>query len=287
MVGAGLLAAACTFAGTSEPTSEELVTGDAADGDGAQTTAVQADAAIDAGTETGSGEPVVYEAVVVETYPHDPAAYTQGLEFVDGLLLESTGLVGESTIRLVDPDSGDVLASSPLADLYGEGATIVDDEIYQLTWQDQTLVVHSLDGLAEQRRLTYAGEGWGLCNDGERLIMSNGSSQLTFRDPADFERLNVVGVTDENGAVEKLNELECVGDRVWSNIFQSNRIVEIDPETGLVVGSIDLSALVPEELRGDNTNVLNGIAYNEETNRFWVTGKRWPVMYELELVPTS
>ncbi|MGB5758417.1 MAG: glutaminyl-peptide cyclotransferase, partial [Acidimicrobiales bacterium] len=228
-----------------------------------------------------------YEAVVVATVAHDPAAYTQGLEFVDGLLLESTGLVGESSIRLVDPETGDVLAVEEVPEpLFAEGATVVGDEIWQLTWQNEVLLIRSLDDLEERRRLAYRGEGWGLCATEDRLIMSDGSSRLTFRDRETFEVLGSVEVTDGGEPLQQLNELECVGDRVWANVYLTARIVSIDPDSGAVDGSLSVEALVPEGIMDDDPgNVSNGIAYNRETGRFWLTGKRWPVMYEVELRP--
>lgn len=227
----------------------------------------------------------IFEADVVARYPHDSQAYTQGLEFVDGVLLESTGLTGQSTIRLVEPTTGEVLDSALLPnELYGEGATVVDDQIYQLTWKDEILLVHSLDNLAEETRVSYSGEGWGLCATDQHLIMSDGSDRLTFRHRQTFEQLGSVQVTSRGEPLSKLNELECVGDRVWANIWQSNLLVSIDPETGVVDGEVDLSPLVPDGVLAAGTdNVTNGIAYNRETGRFWLTGKRWPVMYEVEL----
>ncbi len=230
-----------------------------------------------------------YEAVVVATHPHDPAAYTQGLEFVDGVLLESTGLVGESSVRLVDPETGEVLEAEAVPEpLYAEGATVVGDEIWQLTYQNELLLIRSLDSLGERRRLAYEGEGWGLCATEDRLIMSNGSARLTFRDLETFEVLDSVEVTDRGEPLNQLNELECVDDRVWANIFQTDRIVSIDPDSGVVDGSLSIDELVPDGiLDADSANVTNGIAYNPRTGRFWLTGKRWPVMYEVELQPVG
>ena len=232
-------------------------------------------------------EVVTYEAVVVDTYPHDTTSFTQGLEFVDGLLLESTGLVGQSSIRIVEPETGETLISKPIDSIFGEGATVVDDEVWQLTWQDEVLIVHDLDDLSEVRRVSYEGDGWGLCDAGEYLIMTDGSSDLTIRDRESFEVLDRRAVTLDDIPVDALNELECVEGRVWANIWTSNIVVEIDPATGNVVGRVDLTALVPQSTLEDPNQVLNGIAFNDETGRFWLTGKQWPVMYELELNPLS
>lgn len=229
---------------------------------------------------------VTYDVVVVNSYPHDEGAYTQGLEFVDGLLLESTGRVGSSSIRLVDPETGAVVEQRPLAEpLYGEGATLVGDEVWQLTYRSETVIVHSLDGLNEQRRFAYSGEGWGLCYTGSQLIMSNGSAELAVREAESFTEVDSMLVTLNGEPVEKLNELECAGEVVWANVYQTNEILAIDGSTGEVRGRADLSQLVPDGFENSNNLVLNGIAYNEETERFWVTGKQWPIMYEIELSP--
>ena len=233
-----------------------------------------------------SYNPISYDAVVVNTYPHDDNAFTQGLEFVNGQLLESTGLVGSSTIRLVDPASGAVTDQQPLTgELFGEGATVIGEEVWQLTYTSETAVVYQLDGLIEDRRFAYEGEGWGLCYNGASLVMSNGSDQLTLRSPDTFAVTDVVDVTRDGEPVAKLNELECVDGVVWANIWQTNEIVAIDGATGAIIGSADLTALVPDGFEDSNNDVLNGIAYHHETGRFWVTGKHWPVMYEIELTP--
>lgn len=243
----------------------------------------------------GPGEPtsadpapelVRYGIEVIAIHPHDPDAYTQGLEFLGGSLLESTGLRGESTIRLVDPTTGEVTSAQPLDDeFFGEGVTAVDDELLQLTWQAETLIVRRAEDLSEIRRVGYRGEGWGLCDDGDRLVMSNGSSELTFRDRSTFDPIDTVTVRLLGEPVEQLNELECVGGLVWANVFQQNRILAIDPSSGTVVGTVDVTDLVPEQFVDDSTNVVNGIAVDPATGRFWLTGKRWPVMYEVELAP--
>lgn len=239
--------------------------------------------------EATEGSAVVrYEVVVVKSYPHDEGAYTQGLEFVDGRLLESTGRRGVSSVRIVDPETGEVLERQDLAgDLYGEGATVVGDEVWQLTYTSESVLVHGLDDLVEDRRFSYDGEGWGLCFTGFRLLMSNGSDELSVRDPETFLEVATIPVTIDGQPVEKLNELECVDEVVWANVYQTNEIVAISEATGTVLGVADLSELVPEGFEGSDELVLNGIAYNEETGRFWVTGKQWPVMYEIELTAQS
>ncbi len=242
-------------------------------------------------TEVGDGPdepgPVVdYAIEVVATLPHDTSAFTQGLELVDGLLLESTGLRGASSIRLVEPTTGRPVRLAPIGDeLFAEGATVVGDEVWQLTWTSGILLIHGLDDLTERRRLTYRGEGWGLCAGPDRLAMSDGSSWLTLRHPTTFEVVERVQILEDGSPVGPLNELECVGDLVWANVYQTTWLVAIDPGRGRVVGRVDLSELVPDGFGGDRTNVANGVAYDPDTGRFYLTGKRWPVLYEVELVP--
>ena len=229
---------------------------------------------------------------VIAAYPHDPTAWTQGLEWYEGSLLESTGLVGESSLRLVDPETGTPTVLVPAPDaLYAEGVTVVDGEAIQLTYQDRALLRTPLpleeDGAATTVRVddAYGGEGWGLCFDGEHLVMSNGSDELVFRDPATFEIDRSVVVTNGDETIDYVNELECVGDQILANVWQTSSIIAIDPATGIVEGSVDASDLVPVEYRGDTGAVLNGIAYNPATDTYWVTGKLWPVIYEVRFVP--
>jgi glutaminyl-peptide cyclotransferase len=256
------------------------------------TTATPTTAAVDRAESTllAADGIVTYEPVVVATYPHDADAFTQGLEFVDGLLLESTGRYGSSSLRLVDPLTGDVIVNTAVEEsLFAEGATVVGDEIWQLTWRSEQALVYSVDDLVEQRRVSYSGEGWGLCFDDDppgRLIMSDGSDRLTFRDPASFEAQGSVAVADDDGPITQLNELECVDGLVWANIWKSDRVVAIEPDTGDVVGQVDLAPLVPAGL-GDQEAVTNGVAYDAATGRYWVTGKLWPVIYEIELRPVG
>lgn len=226
---------------------------------------------------------------VVATYPHDQTAFTQGLEFVGDRLYESTGLRGQSDRRIVVPDTGEVIVEVPLDDnLFGEGMTERDGRLYQLTYTSGVLLISDTDSLvqvsAPQR---YDGEGWGLCTNesvAQRpFVMSNGTAELTIRDPDSFDIEATVVVVDEAGEpVRLLNELECMGGWVLANIWLSNDIVAIDLNSGEVVGRLDLTDLVPSGL--DSTAaVLNGIAYRPATETFFVTGKLWPVIYELRL----
>ncbi|WP_308074805.1 glutaminyl-peptide cyclotransferase [Actinokineospora sp. PR83] len=227
-------------------------------------------------------------AQVVQRLPHDPSAFTQGLEIADGTLYEGTGLAGKSEIRATDPQTGAVASRAPLAgDLFGEGITVVDDRIWQLTWTDGVAVERDRATLAERRRVDYAGEGWGLCHDGGRLVMSDGSDALTFRDPLTFAETGRVAVRDDDGApVRQLNELECVGGQVWANVWQTDRVVRIDPGTGRVTGVAELTGLLSGTER-QGTDVLNGIAAIPGTDEFLVTGKLWPAMFRIRFVPAG
>lgn len=222
---------------------------------------------------------------IVDTYPHDTDAFTQGLEILDGQFVEGTGLYGESDRRLVDVETGEPSLVVPIdANLFGEGLTVVGDEILQLTWKAGVLIRSDATTLAELGRDTYEGEGWGLCFDGEMLAMSNGSPTLTFRDPATLEVIRSVEVTRNGAPVERLNELECVNGQVLANIWLTDLIVVIDPDTGTVVATLDGSPLRPDGFPLDDSSfALNGIAHDPETDRFFLTGKLWPVVYEVEL----
>jgi glutamine cyclotransferase len=237
-------------------------------------------------TPVTPGEPRHYNYRIVNSYPHDPTAFTQGLDFADGILYEGTGLNGQSSLRRVDLETGEVLQRVDLIeDHFGEGIVVVGDVIYQLTWQSQLALVYDRQSFEQIDSHTYPTEGWGLTSDGQRLIMSDGSSTLFFRDPETFAELRRVEVLDGDEPVTRLNELEWVNGEVWANVWQTDLIVRIDPATGIVVGWIDLTGLLQPSDQGTNqVDVLNGIAVDETTGRIFVTGKLWPVMYEIELV---
>ena len=223
---------------------------------------------------------------VVNAYPHDPGAFTQGLIYHDGYLYESTGLYGASSLRKVALETGDVLLRVDLPPSYfGEGLTLWEDTLLQLTWLEGTGFIYDLEDFSELGRFSYATEGWGLTHDGTRLIMSDGSATLYFLDPKDFQVINSVEVTYQGEAIERLNELEYINGEVFANIWLTDAIVRIDPETGMVMGWIDLQGILPDELRTSTTDVLNGIAYDPEGERLFVTGKHWPMLYEIRLVP--
>ncbi|NOX61883.1 MAG: glutaminyl-peptide cyclotransferase [Chloroflexi bacterium] len=233
----------------------------------------------------GAAKAPVYGYRVVHVYPHDAGAFTQGLVYDRGDLLEGTGLRGRSSLRRVDLETGAVLQQRALpAHLFGEGVALVDDRIYQLTWTSQQGFVYDRASFELLDSFTYPTQGWGLAYDGERLIMSDGSDTLYFRNPETFAELGRVKVRDGATAVTRLNELEYVQGEVWANIWLTDRIARIDPQTGQVTGWIDLTGLLtPQEQAA--ADVLNGIAYDPQTDRIFVTGKLWPKLFEIELVP--
>lgn len=223
---------------------------------------------------------------VVAEHPHDDAAFTQGLELLDDRrFVESTGLYGESDRRIVDIDSGRVEVLQELPDdVFGEGLTIVDGEIIQLTWRAGVYLRSDAETLTESGRGSYEGEGWGLCYDGDQLVMSDGTPTLTFRRPDTFEPVRRVEVTANDSPLANLNELECVNGQVLANVWLTDSIVVIDPSDGDVVATLDASALRPAStLADDSSFALNGIAHDPSTGRFYLTGKNWPVLYEVEL----
>lgn len=228
--------------------------------------------------------PVELAPRVEARYPHDPGAFTQGLLLADGMLYESTGLYGRSSLREVDPGSGEVIRVRHLDDRYfGEGLALVEDRLIQLTWRSGRAFVYRLDTFEQLDVFDYQGEGWGLCYDGEELWMSDGSASLTVRDENDFEVLRRVEVTRAGEPVALLNELECVGDQIFANVWQTDLIVRIDKGSGRVDGVIDASGLLgPAELAAlPADGVLNGIAYDPEADRFLLTGKLWPKLFSV------
>jgi glutamine cyclotransferase len=234
----------------------------------------------------------VLDVEVVDRAPHRVTAWTQGLVWDDGALYESVGQVGQSGVAEIDPVTGAVVreaADDPA--LYAEGLALVDDELVQITWKDEVAIRWDVASLEATGEHTYEGEGWGLCYDGEQLVMSDGSPTLTFRDPATFEETGTVDVTLDGEPVEELNELECVreGDgreRIYANVWHTDTIVVIDPTDGAVTAVVDAAPLRDEAaVPADDTNrVLNGIAHDADAGTFWLTGKLWPEMYEVRLV---
>lgn len=222
---------------------------------------------------------------VVRELPHDPQAYTQGLLLHDGVLFESTGRRGSSSVRKVDPESGAVLSIRELPEAYfGEGLALVGNELVQLTWQSGVAFVYDVETLEEVGSYEYDGEGWGLCFDGQSLFMSDGSDKLRRRNPNTFQVEEEIQVTKNGFSVWRLNELECVGDEIYANVYQTNDIVRIDKRSGAVTGQLDAYGLsVATRRTTDPEAVLNGIAYDPSTGRFYLTGKLWPILFEIEI----
>lgn len=242
--------------------------------------AVVACAQVDSDAQTGDWEPTV-----VATYPHDPQAFTQGLAFHEGALYEGTGQYGRSSIRQVDIETGAIQRITPLNRLYfGEGIAILGNRLYQLTWQNGVGFVYDLDTFQQIASFRYEGEGWGLTHDGENLILSDGTATLRYLDPETFAVVRTLRVTDAGRPVLRLNELEYVNGEIWSNVWYDERIARISPETGEVIEWEDLSTLYPRALRLAD-DVLNGIAYDADNDRLFVTGKNWPQLFELAPPP--
>lgn len=230
--------------------------------------------------------PPVFGYKIINTYPHDTEAFTQGLLFDNGKLYESTGLNGRSEVREINIQTGEVIKSQKLANRYfGEGIAAVHGKIVQLTWRSQTGFVYKTPDLKPLGRFNYKGQGWGITYDGKHLIMSNGTATLRFLDPRTYETIGELQVYDETGNVGKLNELEFVEGEVFANIWGKERVARIDPDTGRVTGWIDLSGLLTEEDKKKRVDVLNGIAYNKENKTLLVTGKLWPKLFEIEIFP--
>jgi len=229
--------------------------------------------------------PAVSGFQIVAAYPHDPAAFTQGLAIEAGQLYEGTGQYGASTIRRVVLSSGRPEKQRALNQRYfGEGIAILNGLLYQLTWQNGVAVVYDVNTFDNLRTLQYDGEGWGLTHDGHELIMSDGSATIRFRDPETFAVTREIEVRDQGMPVAKLNELEYIDGEIWANIWYDDRIARISPADGTVLGYIDLTKLYPQSARGGSEAVLNGIAYDAAAKRLFVTGKNWPQLYEIKLV---
>jgi len=226
-----------------------------------------------------------YTYNIVNTYPHDRNAFTEGLVFEDDVLYEGTGRFGQSTLRRVELETGDILQIRELSDqFFGEGITIYENKIIQLTWRSNIGFVYDKNGFELLQEFNYSTEGWGITHDGERLIMSDGTSTLHFLDPQTFEEIGQLEVFDNDGPVTRLNELEYIQGEIYANVWQTDRVTRIAPGTGRVVGWVDLAGLLTAEDLSEPVDVLNGIAYDANTDRLFVTGKWWPKLFEIELV---
>ena len=249
----------------------------------AQTAAPQVPVAQTVAPATQPARPPVYGYEIVATLPHDPAAFTQGLEFHDGILLESTGR-HPSSVRRVRLEDGVVLHKRELdIQFFGEGLTAVGDRILTLTWQGGHGFVWDIDDLEPAGTFSYSGEGWGLTHDDTRVILSDGTASLRFLDPVTLQQTGSVPVTYMGRPLDKLNELEFIDGEVWANIWQTNFIVRIDPATGVVKGVVDLTGILPDPVANPADDVLNGIAWDAENRRLFVTGKNWPKLFEIRL----
>lgn len=222
---------------------------------------------------------------VVHTYPHDPHAFTQGLVFVDGHLYESTGRKGQSSLRMIDLETGRVLQDQPVDSKYfAEGLTDWDSTLVQLTWETHLGFVYDRFSFRLLRTFSYSGEGWGLTHDRKSLILSDGTPNLRFLDPSTFKQVRRITVKDRGKSITDINELEFIDGQVWANIWHSDRIARISPRTGKVLGWVDLTGLLPAGDRSDPEAVLNGIAWDSNHRRLFVTGKLWPKLFEIEVV---
>lgn len=225
---------------------------------------------------------------IIHTYPHDPRAYTQGLIYVDGHLYESTGLNGRSSLRMDDLLTGRVLQSAPVPQQYfAEGLAASGSTLVQLTWQSHVAFVYDRFSFRQLRTFHYDCDGWGLTADGKDLILSDGTAEIRFYDPATFREVRHIFVSDHGKPVDQLNELEYIHGEIYANVWHTDRIVRISPATGRVLGWIDLTGLLKPGEVTDPEAVLNGIAYDPVHDRLFVTGKLWPKLFEIKVVPET
>lgn len=231
--------------------------------------------------------PVNINYNIVASYPHDTSSYTQGLVWENNSLYEGTGLEGQSRLMKVNINDGKAEKAVSLdPSVFGEGITMLDRKIYQLTWQSHKVYVYDANTFKKLKEFNWDHDGWGLTNNGKELIISTGDSNLYFVDPQTFKLLRIVGVTDNNGPVGNLNELEYINDAVFANIYLTDYIVKIDPSNGHITGKIDLSGLLVKSGKHVNTEegyVLNGIAYDSAKKSVYVTGKKWPLLFEMKI----
>ena len=237
---------------------------------------------------SSSTQPGSYRYEIIKTLPHNPESFVQGLEWLDGKLYEGTGLNGKSSVMNVNPQTGESIVRQNLDQTYfGEGITIMDNRLYQLTWQNRKGFVYSLPDLKLQKEFGYTTDGWGLTHFDGKLAMTDGTNQVYFLDPETFQRTGKLEVWDNRNPVGELNELEYVNGSVFANKYQTDTIVEIDPKTGAVKAYLDLSNILKDNDRLGNEDVLNGIAYNPKEKLFYVTGKNWPKMFAIRLIPAA
>jgi glutaminyl-peptide cyclotransferase len=231
--------------------------------------------------------PKKFSYKVEKVIPHDTSSYTQGLEFVDGFFYESDGQFGESSLRKVDVLTGKVLQMVPMPDnIFAEGISVVGDKIIQLTWRNDIGIIYDKKTFKQLDNFPYGNsrEGWGLCADSNRLYKSDGSNRIYFLNKENYQEEGYISVYNDKGPVEALNELELIDGKIYANVYMTERIVIIDPKTGIVTGEIDLKGLLPVLNRFPNTDVLNGIAWDAKGKRLFVTGKKWPKLFQISIL---
>lgn len=225
-----------------------------------------------------------YTYEIVKRWPHDRHAFTQGLVFREGGMLESTGLNGQSSLRAVKIETGQILKRVALPQVYfAEGLAVIGDQAFQLTWQNRKAFVYDVDTFQARKEFTYEGEGWGLATDGQSLLLSDGTARIRFLDPATFGLKRTLEVTLDGKPLDRLNELEFIHGEIFANVWQTDDVVRIDPATGAVRGVIDFSGLLAPQDRASDADILNGIAYDAKGDRLFITGKCWPWMFEVRL----
>lgn len=235
-----------------------------------------------------SSEPAQYSYELVKEYPHDPDAYTQGFYYHDGVMYEGTGLKGQSSLREVDIETGKISRSHNIpARFFGEGVTIFENRLYQLTWKGQTGFIYDLETFTPVEEFYYNTEGWGLTHNDTALFMTDGSHRIYVLDPKTMTQIDVIQVYNERARMINLNELEWIGGELWANIYGTRYIARIDPNSGAVTGVIDFNSIFDRRSYARRTDVFNGIAYNAETGHVYVTGKLWPSVYEVRIVPQA
>jgi glutamine cyclotransferase len=237
-------------------------------------------------TNAVPGQTPIYSYDVVNTWPHDHNAFTQGLIYLNGELLESTGLEGRSSLRKVELKTGAVEKQVNLSSEYfAEGLATLGGKLYQLTWRNHKCFVYDLESFKQEKEFTYDGEGWGLATDGQALILSDGTDQIRFLDPATFQVKRTIKVQDHGRPIPRLNELEYINGKIFANIWLTDFLVCIDPATGTILGVIDFQGLLTAEEHKAGADILNGIAYDSAGDRLFVTGKLWPKLFEVRLKP--
>ena len=239
--------------------------------------------------KTSSNSQIVYaqfaQVEVVKLYNHQTDAYTQGLQFVDGLMWEGTGNYGNSRLQYTDLATGKSTVVATLPDEhFGEGITLLGDKIYQLTWQNEVMHIYDRSSFRKLATKSYKGEGWGLTTDGKQLYMSDGTPDIRVLDPQTLEVKRTISVTCNGQSLAFLNELEWIDGKIWANVYTLDQIVIINPQSGVVETIVDLTGILPESEKSENTDVLNGIAYDAQTKRIFVTGKNWSKMFEIKLL---